>query len=80
MRLNLEVIGTISISESGTHDLTTDEYRKLVRPRACELGGTHISTEAVVFDTGSPFSSGYTRGSYVVLRPRPDETSEPQTF
>jgi hypothetical protein len=63
-----ELLGTISLNESGTVDPFSDESLNIVRPRACRMGGDAISLMVSTQSTVG-LASG-TGTSYAVLRKR----------
>jgi hypothetical protein len=63
-----EVVGYVTISETGVADPFSQEYREIVRPRACGMGG-----EAVTIIQSTTNQTAMASGSatiYCVLRRR----------
>jgi hypothetical protein len=73
-----ELIGHVILSQEGTRDPFAEEYRAVVRPRACAMGG-----EAVAIVTTGTAEGVMTTGttiSYGVLRKRGSKPEAPTTF
>lgn len=63
-----DYLGTVSIGANHSFDALSDEARAMIRPKACELGGT-----AVALMQNSNASAGMGTSSsiiYAVLRPK----------
>ena len=73
-----ELIGQIVLQEEGTQDPFAEEYRAIVRPRACAMGGEAVTI--VMNATSEGLVSSGTAISYGVLRKRRAEPSAPSTF
>lgn len=73
-----ELVGQIVINETGTQDPFAEEYRAIVRPRACAMGG-----EAVGILMSATSEGAYSSGSatnYGVLKKRSSDSAAPQKF
>lgn len=73
-----EVVGYVTISETGIADPFSPEYRQIVRPRACGMGG-----EAVTIMQSSTNQTAMGSGSgtiYGVLRRRQAGVQPPTQF
>lgn len=73
-----EVVGNVVIQESDVSDPYSEEYREIVRPRACAIGG-----EAVTIAQATGVERGRHSGSatiYSVLRPRDRVPNQPTRF
>ncbi len=59
MSTTWDFLGTVSVAANHGTDPTNEKYRALIRPKACELGGTAValmlnnSTETSVGDGGA---------------------------
>jgi len=73
-----EVLGYVTMFDRGTQDPFSEENKRLVRPRACAMGGTSVSiaANAMNSDALNRERSGI---SYMVLRPK-TWTQGPQSF
>jgi hypothetical protein len=73
-----DVLGYITLHEAKAPDPVSEENRKLVRPRACAMGGTSI---AVAINSTSTSPAGQQGGGlvYMVLRPK-EALATPSAF
>jgi hypothetical protein len=64
-----DVLGYVGLHDDAVQDPAAEENRRLVRPRACAMGGTSI---AVAQNTASTTMLGQTGSglTYMVLRPK----------
>lgn len=66
--IDWELIGTVSVSDSGTVDNPLTKYRKKVWPRACKMGGQAIAVlEASTEEDRSQIGIHTGESSYVVF-------------
>lgn len=74
-----EVLGYVGLADRGVQDPASEENRRLVRPRACAMGGTTLALAAsgAATDRFGQTGSGLT---FMVLRPRPATTAAPTAF
>jgi hypothetical protein len=63
-----EILGHVTLSEQGVQDPLKEEYRAVVRPRACAMGGEAVAILASGTATPWALSAGGTTIDYVVLR------------
>jgi hypothetical protein len=63
-----EILGHIVLQETGIHNPFEERYMKIVRPRACAMGGEAVSILQAA-STSTTFSSG-SGVQYAVLRAR----------
>jgi hypothetical protein len=68
-----QVLGYVILSESGIQDPMQPEYRAIVGPRACAMGGEAIAITSAT-SAGGPLSTGGTGTVYMVLRHKPEPT------
>lgn len=73
-----ELVGQIVLQQEGKQDPFAEEYRAIVRPRACGMGGDAVAI--VLNATSEGLVSSGTAVSYGVLRHRQAEPEEPKTF
>lgn len=68
MSTKWDYLGTVSVGANHGLDPSNEEYRALIRPKACELGGTAVA----LMQSGNSSAMGTTSGSliYAVLRPK----------
>jgi hypothetical protein len=73
-----ELIGHVVLSQEGKQDPFAEEYKAIVRPRACAMGGVAV---AVVMNANAEglISSGTTI-SYGILRKRSAKSKAPKKF
>lgn len=78
----LEILGHVVLSEQGVRDPLAPEYRSLVRPRACAMGGEAVGIMLTGTAMPTAFSTGGTTTSYTVVRKRPPPSapSKPTKF
>lgn len=75
-----DVVGYVTISEAGDARPGSEEHRKIVRPRACAMGGTAI---AIMQSTTSSAPAALQTSSgiiYAVIRPKTTEADTPTAF
>jgi hypothetical protein len=73
-----ELVGQIVLQEGGARDPFSPEYKEIVRPRACAMGGEAIG---IVMNTQSEgIVSSSTAISYGVLRHRRPGGEQPKQF
>jgi hypothetical protein len=66
-----QVLGYVTLYDRALQDPATRENLELIRPRACELGGTAVAVESSYVHT-SPDGDQYGSAiDYVVVRPMP---------
>ncbi|MFZ6181746.1 hypothetical protein [Nannocystis pusilla] len=73
-----ELLGYVTIGKVGKMDPMDEKFRKIVRPRACKMGG-----EAIAVMTSATNSTPISTGSgtvYGVLRRPPSGGQAPQSF
>ena len=74
-----EVVGYVMVFETGMVDPFSEEYRQLVRPRACGMGGEAVTIMQSTTSQGLMGSGSGT--AYGVLRPRKAASGQaPQQF
>lgn len=66
-----EVLGHVTLSQGGVQDPLQPQYREIVRPRACAMGGEAVGVLASGAASPWALSMGGTATDYVVLRRRP---------
>ncbi len=72
------IVGYVNVSDTGEQDPLSEDNRKIVRSKACELGG-----EAVAIGLSSSSQSAMGGGSgtmYAVLVPYTEPSSEKSSF
>jgi hypothetical protein len=74
-----EVLGYVTFTDTGTQDPTAEENRKLVRPRACAMGGTSIALGMNSTNTTQLGQQG-SGIMYMVLRPKSATPPPPTAF
>lgn len=74
-----DLLGYVAFSDSGTQDPMAEENRKLVRPRACKMGGTAIAVSMNATSTGAMGQQGSAL-LYMVLRPKSRQAAQPTAF
>lgn len=65
-----EVLGHVVVGEEGRQNPLAPEYRAIVRPRACAMGGEAVAILSTASVAAMGFSSGATSVSYAVVRRR----------
>jgi hypothetical protein len=70
-----ETLGFISLSDTGSQDPMQEEYRALVRPRACRMGGEAISLQMQATNTTDRGTGSAV--TYAVMRKRQVPTAPP---
>jgi len=73
-----EVIGQVVLGEHGKQDPFAEEYKAIVRPRACKMGGEAVAI--MLNATSETFMSSGTTISYAVLRKRTAQADAPKQF
>ena len=72
------LVGYVTLSETGVQDPFAERYRAIVRPKACELGGTAVT---MAMSTASQAAMGSGSGTvYAVLVPYTEPSGEKTTF
>jgi len=65
-----DYLGTVTIAANQTVDSASEQARALIRPKACELGGTSVALMTSMSNSGG---MGFARGGavvFAVLRPK----------
>jgi hypothetical protein len=73
-----ELIGHVVLSQEGKQDPFAEEYKAIVRPRACAMGGEAVAI--VMNATAEGAMSSGTTISYGVLRKRTAKSAKPAKF
>ena len=72
------LLGYVTLSETGVQDPFSERYRAIVRPKACQLGGTAV---ALGMSSASQGMMGAGSGTvYAVLKPYAEPSSETTSF
>jgi hypothetical protein len=77
-----ELLGHITLRQEGTQDPLQPQYRDIVRPRACDMGGEAVGILGSAVAAPTPVTMGGTAVDYVVVRkrPPPGAPTKPQKF
>lgn len=73
-----EVLGYVTMLDRGAQDPFSEDNKRLVRPRACAMGGTSVAIAMNATNTNQ-FNQQGSGISYMVLRPKA-WAQGPQTF
>ena len=73
-----EVLGYVTFLDRGSQDPFSEDNKKLVRPRACAMGGTSIAIAMNATNTDQLNQQG-SGISYMVMRPK-SWAQAPQAF
>jgi hypothetical protein len=73
-----EIVGYVNIHETQVVDPFAEKYRRLVRPRACRMGGEAVTIMIAQTNRSLFVASSVT--AYGVLRRRGDDVESPQAF
>lgn len=73
-----DVLGYVTMLDKGQQDPFSEENKKLVRPRACAMGGSSVAISINATNTNQ-FNQQGSGISYMVLRPKA-WAQGPQTF
>ena len=73
-----ELIGQVVLQQEGKQEPFDEEYKAIVRPRACGMGGEAVGITMNATAEGA-FSSG-TSIAYGVLRKRSSQAATPKKF
>ena len=72
------LVGYVTLSETGVQDPFAERYRAIVRPKACELGGTAVT---MAMSTSNQATMGSGSGTiYAVLVPYTEPSGEKTEF
>jgi hypothetical protein len=74
-----QLLGFVSIGDTGHRDPLSEEYRNLVRSRACAMGGEAITLMLANSNSGGFINSSGT-GFAVLRRPDLNAPAPPQAF
>ena len=74
-----DILGYVTVSQLAAADPYAEENRKIVRPKACELGGKSVSIMLSSTSTGA-FGAQASGTVYAVLREKSTAPAAPQAF